>query len=132
MTVNYEELAQSFETCKIDASDFSHADHVGVTYEMLRRYDFLDASVRYSNSIKTIATNAGAVHSTEIQHHYHSAFLSLIAERIETSAHDSYEEFLEKNPDLFKGSVLTKWYSTDRMQSDLAREVFLMPDSVAA
>jgi len=81
MTVNYEELAQSFETCNIDASDFSHVDHVGVAYEMLRRYDFLDASVRYSNSIKTIATNAGAVncpgftgavHSTEIQHHYHS------------------------------------------------------------
>ena len=130
MTVNYEELAQSFEACNIDANDFSHADHIGVAYEMLRRYDFLDASVRYSNSIKIIATNAGAAKkfNTTIT----LAFLSLIAERIQTTAHDSYEEFLEKNPDLFEGNVLTKWYSADRMQSDLAREVFLMPDSVAA
>ena len=130
MTVNYKELAKSFEACDIDASDFSHADHVGVAYEILRRYDFLDASVRYSNSIKTIATAAGAEQkfNTTIT----LAFLSLIAERMETTAHDSYEEFLEKNPDLFKGNVLTKWYSPDRMQSDLARAVFLMPDSVAA
>lgn len=129
MTVNYEKLARSFEVCNIDAGSFSHADHVGVAYEMLRRYDFLDASVRYSNSIKTIATNAGAAKkfNTTIT----LAFLSLIAERIETTPHDSYEEFLEKNPDLFEGNVLTKWYEADRMQSELARTVFLMPDSVA-
>ena len=130
MTVNYEELAQSFEACSIDAGSFSHADHVGVAYDMLRRYDFLDASIRYSNSIRTIAANAGAARkfNTTIT----LAFLSLIAERIETTAHVSYEEFLEKNPDLFEPDVLTKWYSTDRIESDLARAVFLMPDTVAA
>ena len=130
MTVDYEELARAFEVCNIDAGNFSHADHVGVAYEMLRRYDFLDALVRYSSSIKTIAANAGAAQkfNTTIT----LAFLSLIAERIETTAHDSYDDFLEKNPDLFDGDVLTKWYSPERMQSDLARAVFLMPDPVAA
>lgn len=129
MAVNYEELAQSFEACDIHASDFAHSDHVGVAYEMLRRYDFLDASVRYSHSIKTIATNAGAAQkfNTTIT----LAFLSLIAERIETTAHDSYEEFLDKNPDLFEANVMTKWYTPARLRSDLARTVFLMPDSVA-
>ena len=130
MTVNYETLARSFEACDIDASDFSHVDHVGVAYEMLRRYDFLDASVRYSSSIKTIAANAGAAQKFNAT--ITLAFLSLIAERIETTVHGSYDEFLEKNPDLFERNVLTKWYSPARLQSDLARSVFLMPDSVAA
>ena len=85
MTVNYEELAQSFEACDIDASDFAHADHLGVAYEMPRRYDFLGASVRCSNSIRTIATNAGAAQKSNAT--ITLAFLSLITERIETTAH---------------------------------------------
>ena len=130
MTVDYETLAQSFEACDIDAGGFTHADHVGVAYDMLQRYDFLEASVRYCRSIRTIATTAGAAQkfNTTIT----LAFLSLIAERIETTAHDSYEEFAEKNPDLFGNHLLKRWYSADRIRSDLARTIFLMPDSSAA
>ena len=130
MTLDYRELTRSFEACDVDAGGFTHADHVGVAYEMLRLYDFLDASVRYSNCIKTIVTNAGAARkfNTTIT----LAFLSLIAERIETTVHDSYEEFVDKNPDLFEANVMLKWYTPARLKSDLARAVFLLPDSVAA
>ena len=129
MTVDYAELARTFETCRIDAGSFSHADHVGVAYEMLRRYDFLDATVRYSKSIRTIAARAGEARkfNTTIT----LAFLSLIAERMETTAHGSYQEFLEQNPDLCDVDLLQQWYSTERMRSELARNVFLMPDATA-
>ena len=69
MKVNYEELAKSFEACDIDASDFSHADHVGVAYEMLRRYAFLDASVQILQQHQDYRHCRGC--STKIQHHYH-------------------------------------------------------------
>ena len=130
MTASYEELAISFEACEIDASNFTHADHVGVAYQLLRRHDFLDAAFRYSNCIKAIAANAGAAQkfNTTIT----LAFLSLIAERIETTAHDGYGDFLDKNTDLLDARVITKWYTPARLESDLARTMFLMPDSVAA
>ena len=66
MTVDYEELANSFEAGTLEAGGFSHADHVGVAYQLLNRYDFLDASVRYANGIRTIATAAGAAEDSAL------------------------------------------------------------------
>ena len=77
---DYVELTRSFENCDVDSSTFGKVDHIGVAYEMLRNYEFLDASVRYSKCINTIATLAGAAQkfNTTIT----LAFLSLIAERM--------------------------------------------------
>ena len=127
MSRDYVELARSFEKCDIDAGAFGHMDHVGVAYEMLRRYDFIDASARYSRSINTIATSAGAADkfNTTIT----LAFLSLIAERMNTTHYNSFDDFIEQNQDLLSAKVLAKWYSPERLGSDLARTVFLMPDA---
>ena len=129
MSKNYEELARSFEACDIDAKAFGHLDHVGVAYEMLRKYDFLKASVRYSECINTIATKAGAARkfNTTIT----LAFLSLVAERMQARPNDSFDAFISQNQDLVSGNPLQKWYSPERLQSDLARSVFLMPDVAA-
>jgi len=129
MSRNYVELARSFEDCDIDAGAFGHMDHVGVAYEMLRTYDFLKASVRYSECINTIATRAGAARkfNTTIT----LAFLSLIAERMEATRHDTFDDFIEQNQDLLSSDLLAKWYSAERLRSDLARTVFLMPDAAA-
>jgi hypothetical protein len=129
MSTEYAELARSFEACDIDASAFGHVDHVGVAYEMLRSYDFLTASMKYSDCINTIATKAGAARkfNTTIT----LAFLSLIAERMQTNPHDSYDEFISNNQDLVTGNPLEKLYSPERLRSDLARTVFLLPDATA-
>ena len=126
MTKNYADLLPSFEACELDAGTFTHADHVGVAYQMLKRYDFLTASFKYANCINAIATRAGAPRkfNTTVT----MAFLSVIAERMETTGHETYEEFIGKNPDLHDSKVLEKWYSADRLQSDLARTTFLLPD----
>ena len=129
MTRDYAELTRSFEACDIDAGAFRHVDHVGVAYEMLRRYDFLEASFRYAECNRTIATRAGAARkfNTTIT----LAFLSLIAERMEVTRHDSFDAFIADNQDLVSGKVLEKWYSPERLGSDLARSIFLMPDAAA-
>ncbi len=129
MSAKYAELIRSFEACDIDASTFGHIDHVGIAYETLRRYDFLDASVKYAQCINTIATRAGAARkfNTTIT----LAFLSIIAERIEATRSGNFDEFISQNQDLVSGNILEKWYSPERLQSDLARNVFLMPDVAA-
>ena len=130
MTVDYVELTKSFEVCDIDAGTFTHCDHVGVAYEMLCTYSFLDAVTKYANCINVIATRAGAAQKFNVT--ITIAFLSLIAERIKLTEHDTYQDFIAKNPDLLSADVLQRWYSADRLQSDLARKVFLMPDTRAA
>ena len=129
MNRDYAQFIQSFEECDIDASAFGHIDHVGVAYEMLRKYDFLTACSRYSHCINTIATKAGAAgkFNTTIT----LAFLSLIAERMEAVSYKSFDAFIEQNQDLLAGNLLAKWYSKERLGSDLARSVFLMPDIAA-
>ena len=129
MTRDYTEFLPSFEACDIDAGDFGHIDHVGVAYEMLRKYDFLNAAATYSNCINTIATRAGA--ADKFNATITLAFLSLIAERMQVSQTDGFAAFIEENADLMSGGLLARWYSKDRLTSDLARSVFLMPDVAA-
>ncbi len=129
MSTDYAELTQSFEAGDIDASAFGHVDHIGVAYEMLRNHDFLTASMKYAECIDIIATKAGAARkfNTTIT----LAFLSLIAERMEAKPYSSYDEFISNNQELVTGNLLEKFYSPERLRSDLARTVFLMPDAAA-
>ena len=128
MNTNYTELIDSFETCNIDVNIFGHVDHVGVAYEMLRRYDFLKATVRYADSINTIANKVGAAHKFNMT--ITLAFLSLIAERMEVTLHDTFDEFISQNQDLLSRNFLEQWYLPERLQCDLARTVFLMPNVI--
>jgi len=130
MSTDYIEVARAFEACDIDVSAFGHMDHVGVAYEMLRTYDFLDASLKYSECINTLATRAGAGQKFNLT--ITLAFLSLIAERMNATRHDSFETFIQQNQDLLSADLLAKWYSPERLRSDLARDVFLMPDAGAS
>jgi len=127
MNSRYGKLVQSFEARDLDAGGFRHVDHVGVAYEMLRKYDFMDATVKYAENIKTIATKAGV--PDKFNATITLAFMSLIAERMGTTRHADYDDFISQNQDLNSKDMLRKWYSPERLQSDLARNVFLMPDA---
>ena len=50
---------------------------------------------------------------------------------MQATRHDTFDAFMEQNQDLLSRNVLAKWYSSERLQSDLARSVFLMPDAAA-
>ena len=85
-----------------------------------------DAAATYAKGIRSIAAKAGAPQKFNLTITY--AVMSLIAERIEGSPCDEFQDFVERNPDLLSKDVLTKWYAPDRLQSDIARSVFLMPE----
>ena len=54
--------------------------------------------------------------------------MSLIVERMETTGHHGYESFIAANSDLKSKDVLRKWHSPQRLQSAVARRVFVLPD----
>ncbi len=126
MTSKYQDLARSFERHDLDNSAFGHDDHVGVAYEMLKAHDFAEAAFRYAGNIRAIAAKAGAPEKFNATITF--AFMSLIAERMETTEHDDFASFIAANRDLNSKDVLQKWYSPQRLQSASARRIFLLPD----
>ncbi len=128
MTARSEEMIRDFETRELDPSSFRHGDHVAVAYEMLRKYDFIEATLNYGQSLNAIAIKAGAAdkYNTTIT----VAFMSLIAERMAQVEDESYDAFIARNQDLLSKDILRRWYSPERLTSDRARQIFLMPDSL--
>lgn len=57
-------LLEQFETFKVDPHEFDHRKHVCAAFEMLDKYNYIEACANYSHTINTIATNAGAAGMT--------------------------------------------------------------------
>lgn len=127
--LNAENLLQSFEALEIPAPDFYHIDHVKVAYSMLNRYEFMDAVTRYASTIRTMAESVGAPEKYNLT--ITVAFMSVIAERMASTRYHNADEFLDSNPDLLNGDMLSRWYSSERINSPLARGQFVLPDKVA-
>lgn len=125
--VQISEITRAFEAHAIDNTTFAHAEHIQVAFDLLRKYDFIDAAAIYAKGIRTLATNAGAPGKFNLTITY--AFMSLIAERMAGNSDQNFNEFVSENPDLMSKNVLGKWYGNDRLNSDLARGVFLLPDA---
>jgi hypothetical protein len=109
----------------VDNRNFRHADHVRVAFEILQHHAFPEAVAAYAAALKRIATRAGrpeAYHETVTV-----AFLSLIAERRAAGDYASFAEFAEENGDLLDKSVLGRWYTPQRLWSDVARQTFVLP-----
>ena len=124
-TRDYARLAAELESGTLDPGDFSHADHVGVAFELLRDGPFLDAAARFGRSLHAVASRAGAPEkfNTTVT----LAFLSLIAERMAAAPYDDAAKFILANDDLLGRGVLERWYSSDVLAGELARNIFVMP-----
>ncbi|GLQ26412.1 hypothetical protein GCM10007927_12150 [Sulfitobacter pacificus] len=121
------QVTQAFEAHTIDNTMFRHAEHVQVAYDLLRKHDYMDAAMIYAKGIQALAAKAGAPQKFNLTITY--AFMSLIAERMAIASHQGFEDFVSQNPDLMSKTVLERWYANDRLHSDTARSIFLLPDA---
>jgi len=127
MTTNRQgDVVTAFKAGDIDPAQFGHLDHVRVAYELLSRQDFFAAASDYASGIRLIAGKAGVPEKFNAT--ITLAYLSLIAERMGASVDADWKDFVACNPDLLTMEALGKFYSRDRLQSDLARSRFLLPD----
>jgi hypothetical protein len=119
-------FSERFEREEIAADDFGHREHVQAAFELLNKYDFIEATARYAKTIRSMATKAGAPEKFNVT--ITIAFMGLIAERMmQTGGERDFDSFYASNPEL-TGSALAPWYSAERISCDLSRKVFLMPD----
>ena len=110
----------------IPTGEFRHRDHVCIAFEMLKRHDFPETVLHYSRTLRAMAEKAGrpeAFHQTVT-----IAFLSLIAERMESGSTADFAAFEQANPDLLDKSVLSRWYRPERLASKTARRIFVLPE----
>ena len=121
----YADVTIAFEAHAIDNARFGHAEHVQVAYDLLRKYDFIDAAAIYAKGIRALAANAGAPDKFNLTITY--AFMSLIAERLANTQANDFKSFAQQNSELMAKSVLNQWYSAERLNTQLARDIFLLP-----
>ncbi|WP_299502896.1 hypothetical protein [uncultured Roseobacter sp.] len=125
-TIDLAPITVAFEAHDIDNAAFDHTDHVRVAFDLLAKYDFIDASAIYAKGIRTLAAKAGAPKKFNLTITY--AFMSLIAERLANCPSRDFDAFVRSNTDLMSKDVLMKWYDSARLHADAAHEIFLLPD----
>lgn len=123
------QLVRDLEACEIPAGAFHHEQHLRVAWTLLEEDGLLVALGRFPRVLRRFAEYHGAYTL------YHEtitwAFLFLIQEcRHRLPADHGWEEFARANPELLQDhkGTLVRYYSKERLGSDLARSVFLMPD----
>jgi hypothetical protein len=117
---------ERFLNGKQSGADFRHWDHVRVAYGILGRFPFPEAAWLYTRELRAIATRAGrpgVYHETTTV-----AFLSLISEHMSGRTYKSFDAFIGVNEGLLDKAVLLRWYSPERLESDMARQTFLLPE----
>jgi len=123
-----EELIFRFESDAVPEDSFHHADHVRLAFAYLCEYPVLQALEKFAGALKRFATARG---KTQLYNETITcAYFFLIRERMACCEGADWEEFSRQNTDLlaWKDGVLSRYYREDTLKSDLAREVFVLPD----
>jgi len=123
-----DELIRCFENGVLPGESFHHADHVQLAFAYLREYPVLHALEKFAGALKRFAAGRGK--SELYNETITCVYFFLIRERMARSGGVSWEEFADQNPDLptWKDGVLSRYYCEGTLQSDLARDVFVLPD----
>jgi len=129
-----EALLGGFESARLPAAAFGHAEHVRAAFLYLTRHpDFGEAAVRFRSALRRFAAAKG------VPDRYHEtltwAYLALINERAHGSSFASSAGFLRSHPELLdaKGGVFSRYYDLGAItRSARARQVFVLPDPGAA
>jgi hypothetical protein len=124
------DLLADFEAGRIDPASFPHRDHVRVSYELLERHRFPEALLHLARGLRRLAAQAGR---PEVYHEtITAAFLALIAERRMGGAYSGWADFAARNPDLLRKGLLEEIYSPGVLQSRVARQTFVLPQTTGS
>ena len=120
----------AFESGTVDPDRFDHEAHLYLAWSYLENYVPAEAIARCAGTLKRLTRklgNPGKYHQTITWF-----FLLLIAERRAKTSARSWVAFREANGDLLECSkILSRYYSQDVLQSNVARTTFVLPDKIA-
>jgi hypothetical protein len=124
-----QELIEQFENGTLPNEGFHHREHVRTAFLYLTKYPVLEALQIFSRTLRRFAEARG---KPQLYHQTITwAYIFLIQERMaRAGSKQSWEEFARDNADLlmWKDGILTRFYRSETLTSELARTVFLLPD----
>jgi hypothetical protein len=105
---------------------FGHREHLELAWNYLRTYPIEEAELVMIAAIRNIARRSGA------ERKYHEtitrAWLQFTAVHMQRWGAESFEEFIERNPDLLDGKLIEHFYSRELIFGEPARAVWVDPD----
>jgi hypothetical protein len=124
--MNDEDFLRALESCELPEKEFGHAAHVRAAYLYLRAADFAGALERTRRSIRKYAAHLGK------PDRYHEtitvAYVALIRQHMwERGDGGAWAAFARDNPELLDKALLLAFYPEEQLNSDAAREIFLLP-----
>lgn len=130
MHAQYDTMLSQLEGGTLNPQGFSHRHHVGVTVAALQRYPFFKAMDVVAGGLERLAIRAN------VPDKFHAtltlASFCLIAERLEKSPGATPDELMAHYPELLTADLLRSLYPTNRLASELARKVGLLPMGLPA
>ncbi len=126
-----EDLLSSFEAGTLTYKQFSHQVHVNVAWLYVRSRPLAEASEVFIRHLKLL----NKVHGVSANYHETVTWfmLLLIADRQAKNPAFSFEDFMQKNPDIMKDAkaVLGQYYTDETLWGDHARRCFTLPDKMS-
>ena len=122
---------EAFERGEIDSERFDHEAHVFVAWLYLERYPLLTAIEKFDTALRQLTLKLG------VPGKYHATitwfFMLLIEQRRKDEPGSDWARFRADNNDLIaNGSMLKHYYTKETLQSERARQSFVLPDRCAA
>jgi len=105
---------------------FGHREHLELAWTYLRRYPTDEAAKVMVAAIQRIARQ----HEAEEKYHetITRAWLHFVAVHIQRWGAESFEEFIDRNPDLLDRNLIEHFYSRELILTESARAAWVGPD----
>ncbi len=127
--MNNDELRCAFEACSLDPKLFDHRSHMRLAWLYLQDLSLSHAIECFTTNLRryTRYVGAAAKYNETISWFYMLA----IAERQKKHPCTNFDDFLASNPELTApgAPLLKRSYRPETLASELAREIFLLPDA---
>jgi hypothetical protein len=105
---------------------FGHREHLELAWTYLRLHPIEEARSAMIAAIRHVAHSHGAAgkyHETITR-----AWLQFVAVHMQRWGAESFEQFIERNPDLLDGKLLEHFYSRELIFGESARAGWVDPD----
>jgi hypothetical protein len=122
-----DEFVDAVESCTLPNEQVDHRAHVRLAYLYLRRLGPAEARARIQQTILRYAAKLGAAHKYHVT--ITVAWMILVEHAAAgLPAEAGYETLLAEHPDLQNKAALDRYYSSELLASDAARQSFVEPD----
>jgi hypothetical protein len=120
-------LVEEFESCRLPAAHFHHADHIRLAWIYLGQFPSPIATDRIEQSIRRFANHNGV--GQRYHHTITVAWMKLVAAARRANPQAArFEDFAAAHPGLFDVKSLERYYTPERLAASEARAGWIEPD----